>query len=111
MPIAPLVPPRPRPTPAIVFGTDGLIRLSKFTSDEFSPKNDCGVLVEGFFVDSGSRSSKNEAITQDWFDQCRLYVKVAEQALQLLLLVPFIGVVLILFVITSNSSRSELGDC
>lgn len=65
MPIAPLVAPRPRPTPAIVFGTDGLIRLSKFTSEEFSPKNDCGVLVEGFFEDSGSRSSKNEAVTED----------------------------------------------
>lgn len=76
MPMGALVAPRPKPEPVIVFGTDGLIRLSKLTSDEFSPKNDCGVLVEGFFVDSGSRSSRNEAVMKGMLVQGRLFVRL-----------------------------------
>ncbi len=45
-----------------LLGTAGFIKLSKLTSDEFSPKNDCGVFACGFFVDNGSRSSNREAV-------------------------------------------------
>lgn len=84
----------------------GLIRLSKFTSAEFSPRNDAGVFfvvaapaaagaellaeLEVLLEDSGSRSSRRDP----------LLFRLLFTALLLLLLL----------VIISNSSRSEAGE-
>lgn len=77
----------------------GLIKLSKLTSAEFSPKKDAGVLAIGFFCSNGSRSP-NKSFRLLLFCLFSMSLTGDEVAC---------SADLLRFVITSKSSKSEPG--
>lgn len=77
----------------------GLIKLSKLTSAEFSPKKEAGVLIIGFFCSNGSRSP-SKSFKLLLFCRFRISLTGDEVAC---------NADLLRFVMTSKSSRSEPG--